>query len=219
MNKEYSPLSYSEARHYTDMTKKMPRDEVEFVQRLLQRRALEAGVCSPDVLEVISSITDRFFEEDREMRRKAIEEDLRKRGVMEQTHIDADDDHIVLAIKWTLPKYHSDWDWGGIYRILVDFCDFPVTKTDFVRRMARMGIYAQDNYVKNLDHPLPPAIRGTEWHEHQFSYQAVQRGVDPSWPPTYYAWKNSDITTRNFTDRLDIATIFLRNLFKATKEI
>lgn len=160
MNKEYSPLSYSEARHYTDMTKKMPRDEVEFVQRLLQRRALEAGVCSPDVLEVISSITDRFFEEDREMRRKAIEEDLRKRGVMEQMHIDADDDHIVLAIKWTLPKYHSDWDWGGIYRILVDFCDFPVTKTDFVRRMARMGIYAQDNYVKNLDHTLPPAIRG-----------------------------------------------------------
>ena len=153
MNKEYSPLSYSEARHYADMTKKMPRDEAEFVQRILQQRALEAGVGSSDVLEAISSITDRFYEEDLEMRRKAVAEDLRKRGVMEQAHIDADDEQIVLAIRWTLPKFHSDWDCGGIYRILVDFCDFPATKTDFVRRMAKMGIYAQDNYVKNLNVP------------------------------------------------------------------
>lgn len=218
MNKEYSPLSYSEARHYADMTKKMPRDEAEFVQRMLQRRALEAGVDSSNVLEAISSITDRFYEEDREMRRKAIEADLRKRGVMEQTHIDVDDDQIVQAIRLTLPKFQSNWDWGGIYRILVDFCDFPATKTDFVRRMARMGIYAQDNFVKNLDRPVPPAIRGTEWHEHPFGYQAVQRGVDPSWPPTYYAWKNIEITTHDFTDRLTIATIFLKNLLKATKE-
>lgn len=218
MNKEYSPLSYSEARHYADMTKKMPRDEAEFVQRILQQRALEAGVGSSDVLEAISSITDRFYEEDLEMRKKAVAEDLRKRGVMEQAHIDADDEQIVLAIRWTLPKFHSDWDWGGIYRILVDFCDFPVTKTDFVRRMAKMGIYAQDNYVKKLERPLPPTIRGTEWYEHYFGYQAVQRGVDPSWPPTYYAWKNSDITTHDFTDRFEIATIFLKNLLKATKE-
>ena len=218
MNKEYSPLSYSEARHYADMTKKMPRDEAEFVQRMLQRRALEAGVGSSNVLEAISSITDRFYEEDREMRRKAIEADLHKRGTIEEAHIDADDDQIVQAIRLTLPKFQSDWDWGGIYRILVDFCDFPATKTDFVRRMARMGIYAQDNFVKDLERLLPPAIRGTEWNEHPFGYQAVQRSVDPSWPPTYYAWKNSDITTHDFTDRLAIATIFLKNLIKATKE-
>jgi hypothetical protein len=131
--------------------------------------------------------------------------------------IEADDDQIVQALKLTLPRFQSDWDWGGPYRILVDCCDFPPGKADFVRRMARMGVYPKDNYPKNLEHSMPPAIRGTEWHDHQFSYQAIQKGVSPDWPDTYYGWMNSDIQDRDFLDRRSIAKIFKDNLLKAVK--
>lgn len=217
MEKEYSPVSYSEAKHYVDIAQKLPRDEAEVLQRVIMRRAQEAGVCSDSIWPLIYSITERFADEDREMRKKIMEEDLRQKGIMTQQKIEADDNQIVLAIKWTLPRFKSDWDWGGIYRILVDFCDFPSVKTKFVTKLADLRIYPKDNYVIIKDR-LTPSIYQDEYHGHPFSYQAVQRGCPFNWPATYDAWKNSMIQTNDFSDRKTIAALFLNNLIKATKE-
>lgn len=218
MNNDCPPLTYDEALSWAKYAGSLPRSDADIVQRGLMKRYVESRCTSLEVWGVINSITDRFVEEDRDMRRKLMMEDLRRRGIVEQEHIEADDDQIVQAVKWTLPKFQSDWDWGGVYRILVDFCDFPATKTDFVKRFARMGIYPKDNSVKDFERNMPPAIRRTEWCEHQFSYQAIQKGVNPNWPSTYYEWKKSELANRDFTDRRDIAALFLKNLVNATEQ-
>ena len=217
MNKEYSPVSYAEARHYVDIAKKLPRSEAVVLQRVLLRRAQEAGVSSDNVYPLIYSITDRFVEEENEMRRKIMEDEIRRKGIMSEETIDADDDQIVAAIKMTLPKFKSDWDWGGVYRVLVSCCDFPPVKTDFVRRMARMRIYPKDNIVEITNRSVP-AIYQDEYHGHPFSYQAVQRGCPNDWPQHYREWRNSDIPSNDFSDRKAIAAIFRDNLIKAMKE-
>ena len=214
---KYSPVSYAEARHYVDIAKKLPRDEAEVLQRVLLRRAQEAGVSSESVYPLIYGITDRFVEEDNEMRRKIMEEEIRRKGIMSEETIDADDDQIVTAVKWTLPQFKSDWDWGGIYRILVSCCHFPSVKTVFVKRMAQLRIYPKDNIVE-IKNRLSPAIYQDEYHGHPFSYQAVQRGCPPDWPDHYFEWKNSVISTNDFSDRKRISAIFRDNLIKAMRE-
>lgn len=211
MNK-YSPIILSEARHYADLCKNAPRDQAEVMQNFLMRRALETGVTSHEVLEAIQSISNRFAEEDREMRRKAIEEDLRRRGTIALDSIDADDDQILKAIKKTLPKFNSDKDWGGIYRILVDFCNFPLAYSDFVRRFDDMGIYPTDDIVTGIKRCGIPAISEREYYNHRFSYQALQKSIKNDWPQTYIGWTNSYKTDRDFISRKNIATIFYNNL-------
>lgn len=217
MDKEYSPLTYDEARHIADIAKKLTRDEAIFLQNILLRRAQEAGVSSENVFPLIYSINERFVDEDNEMRRKAIEAEIRQKGIMQEEKIDVDDDQIVTAIKWTLPKFNSDWDWGGIYRILVSCCGFPAVKTEFVKRMARLRIYPKDDIVKITDR-MSPAIYQNEYHGHPFSYQAVQRGCPKEWPDHYFEWKDSETSTKDFSDRKRIAAIFRDNLIKAIKE-
>lgn len=215
----YKPITYDEVCHYVNMARNAPRKDAEALQRFLYRRAAETGVCSPEIIAKISSITDRFKDEENEMLRKLMAEDLRRRGIMDQQKIDASDEQIVTAIKLTLPKFESDRDWGGIYRILVDFCNhlgFKAVKTDFVKRFALMGIYPTDKIAKDLVRNVPSAIKGTEWHEHKFSYSAVQKGIDSTWPTSYKEWEESDIINRDFLDRKSIAKIFLDNLIKVT---
>lgn len=217
MENKYDPITLSEAVWWANRAKKVRRQDAENMQRFMLSRAAEVGVSSSEVTDVINGMLDPFVEEERQMMRELMAENLRQRGLLEIEKIEADDDQIVQALKWTLPKFQSDWDWGGPYRILVDCCDFPPGKADFVRRMARMGVYPKDNYPKKLDHSMPPTIRGTEWHDHQFSYQAIQKGVSPNWPDTYYGWLNSDIQDRDFLDRQSIAKIFKDNLIKVLK--
>ena len=210
--KEYSPISLSEVQHYVDLCKNVPRDQAEVMQKFLMRRALETGVTSHEVLEKIQSISDRFVEEDRDMRRKAIEENLRRRGTIALPPIDADDDQIVAAIKKTLPKFNSDKDWGGIYRILVECCDFPPNYSNFVRKFDEMGIFPTDNTVKGIKRCGIPAISERDYHNHRFSYQALQKSINNGWPQTYTEWMNCHITDRDFINRRNIATIFYKNL-------
>jgi hypothetical protein len=217
MENKYDPITLSEAKWWANKAKTVRLQRAEEMQSFLLSRAAEVGVSSPEVMAVINGMLDPFVEDERQIRRELIAEDLRRKGILEMEKIEADDDQIVLALKLTLSRFQSDWDWGGPYRILVDCCDFPPGKADFVRRMARMGVYPKDNYPKNLEHSMPPAIRGTEWHDHQFSYQAIQKGVSPDWPDTYYGWMNSDIQDRDFLDRRSIAKIFKDNLLKAVK--
>lgn len=217
MENKYDPITLSEANWWANRAKNVRRQDAENMQRYLLSRAAEVGVSSSEVTAVINSMLDPFVEKEWQMMRDLMAENLRRKGLLEMEKIEADDDQIVQALKWTLPKFQSDWDWGGPYRILVDCCDFPPVKAEFVRRMARMGVYPKDNYPKNLEHSMPPAIRGTEWHDHQFSYQAIQKGVSPYWPETYYGWLNSDIQDRDFLDRRSIAKIFKDNLLKAIK--
>lgn len=218
MEKNYEPMTYSEASWWANKAKKMSHKDAENIQRFLLQRVLEVGVISSEVNDIINGITDRFIEEEREMMRQMMAEELRRRAILDEERIEADDDQIVKAIKWTLPKFKSDWDWGGIYRILVSCCDFPTVKTDFVRRMAQMGIYPDDNQPKDLDRVLPPAIKGTEWHDHKFSYQSIQKGIKSSWPLSFSGWLQSDLADRDFVDRREIAKIFKENIYKAIKQ-
>lgn len=209
---EYKPIDLSEVRHYADLCKSSPRDEAEVMQNFLMRRALGTGVTSHEILEAIQSISDRFVEEDRAMRRKVIEEELRCRGIIASDPIDADDKQIVAAIKKTLSKFNSDRDWGGIYRILVDYCSFPPNYAKFLRRFDEMGIYPTDNVVTGIKRCVIPAISELEYYNHQVSYQALQKGINYDWPQTYIGWMNSYKTDRDFIDRRNIATIFYNNL-------
>lgn len=218
MENKYDLVTYSEAVWWANKAKRMTRKDAENMQRLLLFRVAEVGMSSPDVMDIINGMTDRFVEEDREMRLELMAEELRRNGVMQQETIDADDPQIINALKLTLPKFKSNYDWGGPYRILVDCCDFPPGLADFVRRFARMGIYPSDDSVKDLDHSVAPTIRGTEWFDHKFSYQAIQKGIKADWPKTYYGWLNSDITTRDFMDRRDAAKLFKANLIMTVKD-
>lgn len=210
--KEYSPITLSEVHHYADLCKRVPRDQAEVMQKFLSQRALETGVTSSEILEAIQSISDRFVFEDRELRRKAIEEDLRRRGTLLQESIDAEDDQIIAAIKKTLPKFQSDRDWGGIYRILVDCCAFPPNISDFVRRFDNMGIFPKDNCINGIKRRGIPSISEREYYGHRFAYQALQKGINNSWPKTYIGWLNCYITDRDFISRRDLATLFYKNL-------
>lgn len=219
MDKEYSPFTMLEAHYWAEAALNMPLHDVEQLQRFLRQRALDVG-CDEGVPDVISGMTDRFVDEEREMLRKRMDEQVRRWAIKEQQRIDASDEQIVKAIKKTLKAFESDWDWGGVHRILVDYCHhlgFSTTKTKFAERFARMGIYPKDNTVK-VDRSAPPAIFLDEYCGHQFSYQAIVKGLDPYWPSSYQDWKMSNITTNDFIARRKIAETFLRNLVEATME-
>lgn len=218
MSEQSGDFTMSEALYWAKASQKMPRDDVERLQRFLRQRALDVG-CREGVADVISGMTDRFVDEEREMLRRRIDEYVRSNGILEQQRIDATDDQIIEAIKQTLPYFESDWDWGGIYRILVDYCrhlGFTNSKADFVRRFARMGIYPKDNIIK-VDRYPNPAIYQDEYNGHPFSYQAIQKGVNAYWPDSYEEWKKSDITSNDFVARKNIADCFCKNLLKAAK--
>ena len=218
MESEYRPLSMLDVLYWDKVSRQMPRNDVEQLQRLLQRRALDCG-CEEGVPAVISGLTDRFVDEERDEMRKQIAEYVRRQGIIEQQRIDATDEQIVAAIKKTLPDFGSDWDWGGVYRILVDYCNhlgFSATKTKFVERFARMCIYPKDSVVQ-VERSAPPALYQDDYCGHPFSYQAIQKGVDAYWPASYQDWKTSDITTNDFIARRNIAATFLRNLVRATE--
>lgn len=219
MNKDYPKVTLAEVSHWADIAKSLPREDVEILQNNLRRRILEAGCASDYVLAVVDSMTERFADEDREMRKKLMEDELRRSGFMAQETIEADDDQIVLAIKKTLPYFKSDRDWGGIYRILVDFCPhrFKNVKTQFTQQFWKIGIYATDNpnCVKDWKRGIPPAIYKDDYHGHSFSYQAIQKGCPTNWPDTYYEWQRKESVDRNFIDRKAIARRFLDNLRRA----
>lgn len=217
MNKEYPQVTYSEALHYVNIVKKQPRDIVILLQNILRQRIIEAGYVSDDVLGLVDGMTERFVEEDKKERRKLMEAELRRTGLMAQEKIYADDHKIIQAIKETLPKFKSDWDWGGIYRILVDFCDFDSVKTQFTKRFWQMGIYATDNpvCVKGLKKEIPTAIYRESYCDHFFSYQAIQKGCPTSWPKTYFEWQKIESSDIDFYNRKRIADIFLASLRKA----
>ena len=210
-----NPLTYEEALSYRDIAAELPRNEAEVIQRALYQRATKDGVSSDKVLPVINSITKRFVEEEREIIKQCIDERLRKQGIIGLQIIYAEDGQIVEAIKMTLPHFKSDWDWGGIYRILVDTCHFPSTKTDFVKRMAEIGIYAEDNTVK-FSRPIPPSIKKDEYCNHPFSYQNVQKGISTYWPATYQEWLRTPNPDQDLCNRISIATVFYNNLIKVT---
>ena len=219
MQQEYRSLSVLDVRYWAHASRTMPRDDVEQLQRFLRQRALDCG-CEEGVSAVISSMTDRFADEERELLRQRMDEHVRRMTILEQQRIDADDEQIVTAIRWTLSAFESEKDWGGIYRILVDYCPhrgFTAQKTSFVRRFAKMGIYPKDNIVKDITHDAPPAIYKEEYYGKPFSYYAIDKGLDPYWPASYREWQTSDIATNDFTQRRKIAALFLKNLLKATE--
>jgi len=216
--KEYSPLRMLDVLYWRKVSKQMPRGDVEKLQTFLRQRALDCG-CDEGVSAVINGLTERFADEERETMRKVMEERVRRLSIIEQRRIDATDDEIVEAIKMTLPRFKSARDWGGVYCILVEYCHhlgFTKTKTTFVERFARMGIYPTDSVV-TVDRSIPPAIYKDEYNDLFCSYSAIDKGVDTYWPLSYEDWQTSNITTKDFIQRRDIAGFFLKNLVKVTE--
>lgn len=216
---KYTPLSRLDVRYWIKASKIMRREDVEKLQGLLRQKALDCG-CEEGVPALISSLTARFADEERVEMMRRMDEHVRRLGIMAQKRIDADDKQIVQAIKWTLKDFESEKDWGGVYRILVDYClhlDFTNQKTSFVKRFAKMGIYPKDDTVKDFDPSVPPAIYKDEYNGKPFSYYAIDKGLGPYWPTSYQDWQTSDIATNDFIQRRKIANLFLKNLLKATE--
>ncbi len=197
--------------HWADMAKKSLREEAVSLQRFLMRRAHEAGVETEEVWSIINGINEHFVEEERQLMKQRMDEHLRRSGMIPNQKIYCDDDDIVAAIKKTLSLFTSSQDWGGIYRVLVDFCDFPKEKTSFIKRMAQMGVYPKDDQIE-VTRNVPPIMRTEDYKGHQISYQAVQKGCPSEWPESYNNWFNCNISTSDFRNRKNIATSFLNNL-------
>lgn len=220
MQQDYKPVTMLELHYWVQASKEMTKENVEKLQNFLRQRALDCG-CEEGVSLAIKSLTDRFADEERKELRRRMDEYIRRMWIMEQQSINATDEQIVKAIKWTLSDFESKKDWGGVYRILVDYCQhlgFTATKTTFVKRFAKMGIYPEDDTVKDIDRSMPPAIYKEEYKGFSFSYYAIDKGVGAYWPSSYDDWKTSDITSNDFVQRRKIATLFLKNLVRATKE-
>ena len=222
MNKNFPKVTCSEARHFAKIAEKMPLEDVKFLQSVLRLRMLQAGYESDHVLGIVDGMTERFLDEDKEVRRQLIAESLRQEGILGgQEKIEATDEQIVTGIKKTLPYFKSNRDWGGVYIILVSCCDYPSVKTDFVLRFWQMGIYAVDNpkCVGELTKDVPPAIYQDEYCDHPFSYQALQKGYSTTWPMKYEDCINIDLGNRDFAERKEIAGRFRRNLLVAGARI
>ncbi len=220
MQQEFRPLTMLDVLYWQKVSKHMTKEEVGQLQRFLWQRALDCG-CEEGVPMVISGLTERFVDEEREMFRKRVEEHIRNLSIADQQRIEANDEQIVQAIKTTLKDFESEKDWGGIYRILVDYCHhlgFTTTKTNFVRRFAQMGIYPKDNVVDDIERTISPTIYKDDYNGNPFSYYAIDKGVNPYWPSSYKDWQKCDITSNDFIQRRKIAALFLKNLLKVTEE-
>jgi hypothetical protein len=220
MQQYYKPVTKLDVLYWAQASRAMPKGDVEKLQSFLRQRALDCGY-EEGVPLVISSMTDRFADEEREEYRRRVDEHIRRLGIMERQRIDATDEQIVKAIKRTLSDFESKKDWGGVYRILVDYCQhlgFTATKTNFVKRFAKMGIYPEDDTVKDIDRSMPPTIYKDEYNGFPFSYYAIDKGVGAYWPLSYDDWRTSDITSNDFVQRRKIAALFLKNLVRATEE-
>ena len=73
MKQEYRPLSMLDVLYWQKVSKQMPRNDVEHLQRFLRQRALDCG-CEEGVPVIISGMIDRFADEEREMLRKRMDE-------------------------------------------------------------------------------------------------------------------------------------------------
>lgn len=196
MENNFDPITLSEAKWYAKRAREVPPQDARDMQRFMLQRLAEVGASSPEVPDIINGMLDHLKAEAKEMMRQLMMEQLRRDGMLGEEKIDADDDQIVQALKWTLPKFKSNFDWAGIYKILVPCCDFPESVSDFVRRMARMGIYPKDNKPENVVRSMPIAISDKDLCGHPFSYQAVQRGLING-------------------DHSEISKIFKANLYRA----
>ena len=171
-------------------------EEAKQVEALLNN--LFRGCNNTEAFDLIDSIPYYFKEErDRLAEERAsarMEKIIRKR--MNLPEILVDDEQIDVAITKITndPIMNSRRDWGGIGRILIDFCGWPDVKKDFEHKVMRMK---QMGFLKNL-----PADK-------DFTYQALQAGLSSDWPNSYKEWLIKTDGDNTFEHRREVAKTFL----------
>ena len=169
------------------------------------------GDNSSEKRELVESIRKYYSVEFDE---KIIEEvEKRISAKIEKRHnlpkIVLDEEQIATALVQIQDELKGRTDYYSIYRILVDFCDWPEKMTDFCKRLTRLPIQVA------LTYPFGEYDEGNP----NFSsiYQAIQKGENKSWPDNYQKWQ-SFTGDPTFVHRMDVATKFLEILQELEKE-
>ena len=188
------PMPRSEVVHVVTYAKGMPSfaDAKPMIAYLEHRFR---GVNNPEAFELIDSINKHFTEE---VQRQSEEKlmlyaDRIIKARLGLPELSVSDEEVAAAILLTAPKMRGRRDWAGIYRILVDLCNWPKVFKDFERKVERLN-------DMGLLEGMPS--------DKSFDYQGLQQGLSIDWPDTYIGWKKKMDADETLAHRREIATLF-----------
>lgn len=163
-----------------------------------------------EAYELIDSIRAHFKEKDEALRMEAYREQARKddeayRKFRERHLLYLYEEQEARAIVWITKqevwKYRNDW--GAIFRVLVDKCNWPPKKEEFEGRIKRLKDLG-------LLRDISP--------EAEYDYQAMNGGrKGEGWPATYDGWMAKHDPDTVLKHRREVArTLFcyMKNLEK-----
>lgn len=160
------------------------------------------GINNSKAFEMIDSITLHFKKEvEEKLARKAKEYvDTIMRAHLNLPRLDITDEQVAAAIVQTATDdiMESKRDWGGFYIILSGpECKWTTDYKDFERKVKRLK---DEGLLKHLP------------KDKDFSYVALQQGIQPYWPKTYIEWLKKTDGGSVLEHRREVATKFLNNL-------
>ena len=160
------------------------------------------GINNPEAFLMIDSITQHFTDEaDEAVARRAKEYvDKFMRAHLNLSQLDVTDEQVATAIVQTAKDdiMESKRDWGGFYIILSGTeCKWATSYKDFERKVNRLK---KMRLLKDLP------------KDKDFTYIALQQGIEPYWPKAYTKWLKKTDGTSVFEHRREVATKFLNNL-------
>jgi hypothetical protein len=160
------------------------------------------GINNSEAFKMIDSITHHFKKEADEerarMTKECVEEFMRVHLHLPQH--DVTDEQVAAAIVQTATNVimESKRDWGGFYIILSGpECKWTTDYKDFERKVKRLK---DEGLLKHLP------------KDKDFSYVALQQGIQPYWPKTYIEWLKKTDGGSVLEHRREVATKFLNNL-------
>lgn len=160
------------------------------------------GINNSEAFNMIDSITLHFKKEaDEELERKTEEYvDNFLRVHLNLPKLNITDELVAAAIVQTAKDdiMESKRDWGGFYIILSGpECKWATSYKDFERKVNRLK---EMRLLKDLP------------KDKDFTYIALQQGIEPYWPKAYTKWLKKTDGTSVFEHRREVATKFLNNL-------
>lgn len=202
-------INLDDLKWWVEYAKSMPSyQDALYFENALRLRLF--GDESSEKMELLDSIKKYYSEKFEEtILYKATERISAKiKSLYNIPKISLGDKQIAEAIVLIQHDFKSSRDYFSIYRILVDFCAWPETMTDFCEDFTRLPIHETLTYTIQYD----------EKNQSKSSlYQSIQKGKGDGWPDNYQKWKTftGDST---FEHRKDVATKFLDILRKLEKE-
>lgn len=187
----------------------VPREELEVLVRQAKRlptykdaapwlELMERdfrGVYNPEAFAMIDSVERHFIEQDRQQLKEEISQQVNRafNEHFRQDGFELSDESVAAAIYATTKYMRNKADWGGLYRILVDYCKWPMAYKDFEIRQQKLNLKLSQKIA--------------------FDYQSLVKGFGRNWPKTYRGWQTYDTSDDPTLDhRRRVATKFLENL-------